>query len=336
MIYHRYANSLTVLLTLQTREPSVRSEVIAALRAQTMPKWHWRLVVVNAIPGKVIEGLEEAFSWHPRALIVQADDEGPATLTARAMLASRTDLVAVLDDRSMLTPEYLDEAVRIAEKHVFLGMFGGIVRASFTRRRPTWQRRFLRLSGIRHVNENVSMQQTERRSMPAQTGFVVRREYLRRFAQIILRHPFFQEPGFAGHRADFDLRAALARTVVQSGASIGLFQELVLDRRILPHDLDERAIQERLRCDAFSRVIERFVWTGMLPEVLEPTRWERVALRWMRMWQFGRIPRLRSAHRQGVIQALDLAQHFSARVPTGRAAGTKTVAATPAEQHAGA
>lgn len=333
MILHRFNHSLTVVITLGPRDTASLPAVVDALQEQTMPKRHWRLIVVDSSAKREAE-LTARFAWHPHTLILSGEESGPATVTVRAMLASRTDLVISLDGRSIPAPDYFERAVEIAAQHSFIGIFGGSVRPVFGRRRPTWQRRFLRLAGLRNVPENVSLHQTDRRTMPAPTGFVVRRDYLRRFGHIILRHPFFQEAAFARHRGDFDFRAAIARTVVQAGGSIALFRELRIERQMLSDDLEERTVRERLRRDAFSRVIERFVWTGMLPEVGEPTRWERMALRWMKLWQFGRISRLRSAHRQGVIEAVDLARLHSEHVARDTAASEAPHTPSTVEAHA--
>lgn len=315
MILYQYPFTLSVVLSIHSEDLRSVDRIIGALKDQCLSKRHWRLVVVSDAE-KNNAALAEKFTWHPRVSIVQGNSQGNATLAMRALMGCRTDLVAYVDGRTRLAPDYLEQAIRLAAAHPFVGLFGGHGAVAAGSGTSNWQGNVLRLFGIRSVTEEKILQTPDRRFMPGPSGFIIRREHLRRFGHILRRHPFFQEAGFAAHREDFDFRAALARTVVQSGFSLGLFPQLQHERILEHRDLNERRVQERLRQDAFSRVVERYVWTGILPEVAIPTKWEKITLRWFRAWQIGRLARLRRAHRAGVVNALSLAMVHATRPTT--------------------
>ena len=312
MILYSYSNSLGVVLTIRAQDLGALHRVIDGLKAQSLSKRHWRLTVVDETQG-ACEDLVERFLWHPKVTIVAGESTGAATNSIRAMLACRTDLVAYLDGRTCLAPDYLETAIELARIHPFVGIFGGQASIAGNAVTPTWQTNFMRLLGIREVKTESILQSPDRRYMPGPSGYLVRREHLRRFGHILRNHPFFQEAGFLRQRDDFDFRAGLARTVIQSGFSMGLFPGLKIERLVERRDLSDRQIQTHLRKDAFSRIIERFIWSGLMPEMARASRWETVALRWLRAWQFDRISRLRKAHRAGVLNAVKLAQVHAAR-----------------------
>jgi hypothetical protein len=312
MIDYRYPFSLGVVLAIRDGDAPALDRVIDGLRQQSLSKRHWHLTVADERSLSTPD-LAKRFSWHPRVSLVEGTAAGPAPLAIRALLAQRTDLVAFVDGRTVLRADFLETVLRLAEENPFVGLFGSHAEIAPHSPSPSWQRPFLRLFGLRPVVEERIAQQSDRRFMPGPSGFVVRREHLRRFGHILRRHPFFQEADFMRHRNDFDFRAALARTVVQAGFSMGLFPALRLARVMQSRDFAERTTRDLLRRDAFSRVIERFVWTGMLPPSAPPTRFESIALRWLRTWQFGRRERLRAAHRAGVLAAHALADTHSRR-----------------------
>lgn len=316
MILYQYSLSLTVVLALRTGDTPARKRVVEALRTQTLSKRHWRLVVIEEQTGNRSSDLAEQLVWHPRTTIVHGSPNGSAPGAIRAMLASRSDLVLFIDGRTVLAPDYLENSLRLAEDNPFVGIFGGTTTIAADCPKPRWQRNFIRFFGIREVRKESIFQETERRFMPGPSGYMVRKEHLRRFSHVLRRHPFFQESQFLRQMGDFDFRAALARTIVQAGFSMGLFPHLRAERVTCSQDFSERTIRECLRRDAFSRVIERFVWTGMLPDAPLPKRWEKLALRWMQAWQWGRQSRLRASHRAGVVAAYTLAAaHYNRPVP---------------------
>ena len=292
MIHYRYPFTLGVVLMIRHGDEAGLEAVIEGLRNQSLSKRHWRLTVADE-RARANEALAEKLAWHPCVSIVRDESfHGPATLEVRAMLAQRSDLVVYLDGRTILQRDFLETALRLAEKHRFVGMFGGHAEIAGDCPAPTWHTPFLRLFGVRTVREENILQQSDRRFMPGPSGFVIRREHLRRFGHILRRHPFFEESEFIRRRNDFDFRSALARTVIQSGFSMGLFPALRLERFMHRRDYAERAVRAAIRRDAFSRVLERFVWTGMLPETAHPSRFESFALQWMHAWHLGRRSRL--------------------------------------------
>ncbi len=312
----RFPFSLSVVLDVRDTDSPALPRVLEGLKAQTLPRRHWHLIVLDRRSHPSAE-LPDLLAWHPKVTVLRHDGDAALPLSVRTVLACRTDLVAVLDGRTVLEADYLCCAMRLAGEHPFAGLFGGRVDAQLVATKPRWQRPFFKLFGINEVPQDRSCARADRRHMPSAGAYLVRREHLRRVAHILLHHPFFQEPAFRAQRDAFDYRAATARTVVQAGASIALFAELRASRVLFRSDLRERAIQREVCRDAFSRVVERFVWTGILPDLETPSRWERLSLRWLRFWQFGRLARLRAAHRAGVVQALDLtAAHRVSATPT--------------------
>jgi hypothetical protein len=236
MILYRYANTLSAVLTIQRGDMGSLDAVVAALEAQTLSKRHWRLTVVDE-SGEAPEAIAERFRWHPRVTLVAGEAAGPATLTIQAMLASRTDLVAFLDGRTCLAPDYLETILELASAHPFVGIFGGSAELASSSPRPKWQAAFLRLWGIREVEEEKILQVPDRRLMPGPSGYVVRREHLRRFSHILRYHAFFKEPEFQRQKA----RLRLSRRIGSHGPPSGFQHGLVPHPETHPDDRSPRS-----------------------------------------------------------------------------------------------
>ena len=134
--------------------------VLAALRVQTLPREQWELVIVDngsRVPLEAAERsnfdrdhfdilkeaeaagtnskitklemvnaeLELVLSWHPSARIVREERQGLTAARLRGFAETKGELIVLVDDDNVLDPDYLEQALRIAEEFPFLGSWSG-------------------------------------------------------------------------------------------------------------------------------------------------------------------------------------------------------------------
>ena len=328
MILHSLPQALTVVLSLRHESEAFLGAAVTALQAQTLPKRHWRLIVVDDRLGEG-ESLETSFAWHPHVTLVRMTKAGPVTPEFRALMCCRTELSVLVRGHTAIDPHYLERAVEIARAHPLVGIFGGSVEGRGKGFNPSWQSSFLDAFGVRSHPETRLVYDADPSSLPSSNAFVVRRIHLQGLREVLERHPFFKEKKLIEHRRDFDFRSALTRSVVQAGSSVGNFPQLRATRFFERADLQEKAVAERLRNLAFSRIVERFVWTGMLPPEAPSSPFQRFLQAWMRFWEIGRTPRLHRAHREGQQAGLRLALQHTVRVAKAPMRGSRLSPSVP-------
>lgn len=328
-----YSSSLSVILSVRRADISAIQATVKALAAQTLPSWAWKLIVIDERKDRSRD-LAELFRWHPKVRLIADDSENNLPPSARAILGIKSDLALFLDGNSALSPNYLAKALEIAKANPLVGIFGGNVTIKVTGKLPQWKAPFLRYFGARKTADVEIHYEPKRSRLPAATGYVVHREHLRRFSNILMRHSLFRDHEFPPFAGNFDYRAALARSIAQSGSGIGLFPELRLQKTISHDDLKATKLKERVRTDAFSAVLERFIWTGSLPPLPKRRSWEQLAEQWLSFWSFDAFAKYRRAHRIGQFEATRFAlrhcnRRIATRIPvTAKSAAAKTAPAT--------
>lgn len=307
-----HSSSLTVVLTIRRSNISSLQATVKALAAQTLPSWAWKLIVIDEREDINCD-LTALFRWHPTTRIIADQSNNSLPPSARAVLGIKTDLAVFIDGQTILAPNYFSKAVKIAEAYPLVGIFGGNVSMAVQGNFPKWKAPFLRYFGAKKASEVAIHSEAKRAIMPACTGYVVHREHLRRFSHLLMRHSLFRDHDFAEKSHSFDYRAALARSIAQSGSSLGLFPELQLQSIVTKDQLKTNSLKERVRADAFSAVLERFIWTGSLPPMPKRRSWEQVAERWLSFWRLDPLVTYRRAHRIGQFEATQLALHLCHR-----------------------
>src|SRR5450631_1146701 len=96
---------------------------LGALRAQTLPKHIWELVVVDNASREPIAHKWD-LSWHPNGRHVYERETGLSLARQRGIHESVGRLLVFVDDDNVLAPDYLSEALRIERDCQFLGAWG--------------------------------------------------------------------------------------------------------------------------------------------------------------------------------------------------------------------
>ena len=142
-----------VIPTHNTRQDYLR-RVLDALKQQTLPCEQWEIIVVDngsRVPLEAGAGQQDNRSagpqdcgtslpshlptcppfteidlgWHPNARVVREEELGLTFARLRGFVEARGELIVMVDDDNVLAPDYLENAVSIAQRNPALGAFGG-------------------------------------------------------------------------------------------------------------------------------------------------------------------------------------------------------------------
>ncbi|MFM8657970.1 MAG: glycosyltransferase [Chthoniobacterales bacterium] len=183
---------MSVVIPTHNPRSDYLARVIEALRQQTLPREQWELVVVDngsrvplaesirhaadgiqleakgirhAADGKRQEAslpshvptftpfTELELGWHPTARMVREERLGRTFARLRGFAEARGELIVMVDDDNVLAPDYLANAVKIAEEHKDLGAFGGKCLPEFETQPEPWMEEFLPLLALRDHGE---------------------------------------------------------------------------------------------------------------------------------------------------------------------------------------
>ena len=63
--------------------------------------------------------------WHPHARVVREEELGLTNARLRGFAETSGEVIVLVDDDNVLAPDYLEQVVRIAREHPFLGTWSG-------------------------------------------------------------------------------------------------------------------------------------------------------------------------------------------------------------------
>ena len=128
---------LSVILCTHNPRPDYLGRVLDALKAQTLPKEQWELLLIdNASKEPLARSWD--LSWHPHVRVIREDELGLTPARLRGIKESTGGLLVFVDDDNVLSREYLTTALAVADQWPHLGAFGGSIKGEFEAPPPDW------------------------------------------------------------------------------------------------------------------------------------------------------------------------------------------------------
>lgn len=189
-------------------------------------------------------------SWHENARIVREEKLGLTFARLRGFAEAKGELIVMVDDDNVLNPDYLANAVKIAEEHKELGAFGGKCLPEFETQPEPWMEEFLPLLALRdHGDKEIVAGETRSadgsrrvypdRAAPIGAGMVVRREAAAAYAEGIKQQAEgirqTAERPITDRKGDSLASAGdndLVFTILRDGWKVGYFPQLVVTHLI--------------------------------------------------------------------------------------------------------
>jgi glycosyltransferase involved in cell wall biosynthesis len=222
----------SVIICTHNPRPDYLRRVLDALKAQTLPKERWELLLIdNASQEPLARSWD--LSWHPHARHIQEDELGLTSARLRGIREAKGEILVFVDDDNVIQEDYLVQAERICREWPILGTWGGSIEPSFEVQPPIWAEPYLRYLALRVVAKDQWSNLTDQFGMlPWGAGLCVRRivavEYLRRTATSPMRLALDRKGNQLSSGGDTDF----ALTACDLGLGTGLFSYLRLTHLI--------------------------------------------------------------------------------------------------------
>jgi glycosyltransferase involved in cell wall biosynthesis len=315
---------ISVVLCTYNPRADYLQRCVDGLKAQTLAQSAWELVVVdnNSQPELRVAGLKDQetkglkdkgteidLSWHPEARMVVETQQGLSHARRRGFEEAKGELIVNLDDDAVLDPDYLEQAIKLAEEFSFIGAFGCQVRAEFERP-PQWPIRDYYGAG-RTVSENVWSNERERFvTTPTGVGSVLRRAVADSYAARMQLDPRW---ALLGRTADKLLSCEdieIAMTACDLGLGKGVFCDLKLTHLIPVKRMTEDFLCRNAHGNGYSSVVHNYLRFGRIPQ--KPSIFARLN----RLYRLARMsPRKRRQERakdKGIREGIALVERLRA------------------------
>lgn len=268
--------NLSVIICTHNPRKDYLTRVLDALRAQTLPKAEWELLLIDNASKEPLAGQWD-LSWHPHARIIREDELGLTPARLRGIKEARSELLVFVDDDNVLAGDYLQCATEIARQWPQLGVFGGCLTAEFEVPPEDWMKTYWPFLAIREVSRDVWTNNFRDSGIhPVGAGMVVRRSVAQAYFLSTTDKPLGRVLGRRGVSLISGEDSDIVRIATEQGQGFGLFKNLKLLHLISAFRLTEDYLVRLMEGIATTGVIFSFLYSGKMPS---PSRGIRFVLR---------------------------------------------------------
>lgn len=211
--------SVSVIVCTHNPRPVVLDWVLTSLDCQSLGRHRFEVIVVDNNSATPLD--QEALRGN-RSLSLRVVREPMLGLTharCTGIQEAQADLLVFVDDDNYFLPDYLEQALAIAERQPDIGHFGGIAMPLYEQPISGWQEKFLPSLGIR---DNGPEPITSRLNHwgewePIGAGMVCRRPICEQFVEVVRRNELAQLLGRKGTKLMSGEDTLFARIAVDAG-----------------------------------------------------------------------------------------------------------------------
>jgi glycosyltransferase involved in cell wall biosynthesis len=296
---------ITVITCTYNPRPDHLARTVAALRAQTHPVADWEYLLVD---NNSTDPVSVDLAWHPRARLLSEPKPGKVHALLRSVSEAQGDLLVIVDDDNVLSPDYLETAVNVADTKPFLGVWGGQILPEFEAPPPDWAQPYLNSLTLRRLQRE-EWSNLHNGPAPAGAGMCLRVCVARRFVENLAAHPERLQLGRTGSSVLTGEDWEMSLAACDLGLGMGHLPQLQLTHLIAARRLEMNYLLHLVETMSFSRQV--FVHLRGLHGLLQypPTRLQRL-VRWLNLL---RMDPIRRKFLQAEWRALDQANAVISR-----------------------
>ncbi len=258
--------NISIIICTHNPRPDYLARVFEALKAQTLPKEEWELLLVdNASIGRLSEiwGL----SWHPRARHIREDELGLTPARLRGIRESCGDLLVFIDDDNVLAPDYLQTAHALLVEHPYLGVIGaGILEPEFEMQPPPELFPHLGRLALRRVSTALWSNNTnDNVCVPWGAGLCVTRRIAESYQQLVKQLNVTELLDRRGEHLFGEGDIAFSWASVAGGQGFGVFPTLHVIHLISADRLNHQYFLRLVHDSSFSGGVLNYLRAGIPP-----------------------------------------------------------------------
>jgi len=225
-------NALSVILCTHNPRDAYLKRVLQSLELQTLPRDRWEFIVVDNASSPALEPRLD-LSWHPQACVLREDVVGITSARLCGFRAATAELVVCVDDDNVLSPDYLEQALRIGASYPFIGAWGGAIDGEFEQPPAEWLLPHLELLAVRPAEgEMWSNLYGSWVSTPIGAGMCLRRQVVDAYLASLASQPGRMILGRAGSSMVSSEDIDIAYHAIDIGMGCGRFPALRLTHLI--------------------------------------------------------------------------------------------------------
>jgi glycosyltransferase involved in cell wall biosynthesis len=228
--------------------------VLLGLRNQSLPILDWEFLLIDNASAKPLAEYID-LSWHPYGRIIKESALGLTQARLRGIAESRSNLLVFVDDDNVLSPDYLQQALHVAERFPMLGAFGGSCKGEFEVPPPPWIEPYLPGLVVQEIDRDYWSNAYEwSLACPYGAGMCVRRLVADEYVRRIQSNPLSRKLGRSGKQLLAGEDTDLAWTAIDLNFGTGRFCALRLTH-LIPRGRTESDYIIRLNAGfAFSKI----------------------------------------------------------------------------------
>src|SRR5260221_7594577 len=127
----------SVIICTHNPRPDYLRRVLDALRAQTLPKEQWELLLIDNASKEPLASTWD-LSWHPHARQIREDELGLTPARLRGIKESQAEVLVFVDDDNVLAADYLSTALELSRSRPGVGALGGKIVGEFETKPDSW------------------------------------------------------------------------------------------------------------------------------------------------------------------------------------------------------
>lgn len=259
-------SSISAIICTHNPRLDYLSKVLDALKAQTLPKTHWELLLIDNASNEPLARRWD-LSWHPHSRHIREDELGLTPARLRGIAEAEGSLLVFVDDDNVLAPTYLETAAAVPTSNPHIIVFGaGTLEPEFEEKPAEIIRPWLGMLGIRVVSRPTwTNNVADYFCTPWGAGLCVPRRIAMLYCQIV--HELRTSEVLDRHGENLfcggdDLFSWLS---VGSDAGYGIFPELRITHLISAGRVQQDYIVRLVRDHTFSHAVLRYVLYGTNP-----------------------------------------------------------------------
>lgn len=256
-----------VICTHNPREDYLE-QTLKGLRKQTLPTDQWELLLIdNASDTPLSQSWN--LDWLPNGRHVSELELGLTPARLRGIREAGSELLVFVDDDNVLEADYLEEAIKIADGHPLVGVYGGSSIGVYAKQPPEWAKIMLSDLAVRDVTVDSWACLPGIKALvcaPCGAGMVMRKSIAEHYSQLLKNDPVRRELDRKGSSLASAGDSDMALTACKMGYAIGTFAKLSLVHLIPAERLDRNYLIRLAEGQSFSYVILTYLHTEKLPD----------------------------------------------------------------------
>ena len=121
---------LSVIICTHNPRPDYLQRVLNALKAQTLPKEEWELLLIDNASGEPLANVWD-LSWHPQGCHIREETLGLTPARLRGISEAKGEILVFVDDDNVLAADYLEATKSVAVQWPLIGAWSGNVLPEF-------------------------------------------------------------------------------------------------------------------------------------------------------------------------------------------------------------